>query len=140
MEDTEVELHDSRDLRRSSSQRSIVSTRSNATVVSHGILRLLISDVCELIRTHRSLHDAEVVSTECYYRRRRSIYHRFLVLELRRTGKKDLWLRIDRPGEKEYPTLQFLAKLRTPGNDLVRPHSVVARWTDHFIPRFDHIG
>ena len=95
------------------------TTRSAATVISHGVLRLLISDICDLIRTRRSLHRAEVVSTECYCRRRGAIFHRFLILELRRAGRKDLWLRIDRRRDRYHPKLQFLTTLSTPANDLV---------------------
>lgn len=43
-----------------------------------------------------SLARAEIVSAECYVQRFGLFNHRFLILHLRREGRKDMYLRMDR--------------------------------------------
>jgi hypothetical protein len=60
---------------------------------------MLVSQLCDVVKQHRSLMQAEILSTECYTESSRGVVHRFLILELRREGRKDIWLRLDRrPG------------------------------------------
>lgn len=67
-----------------------------ATVVSHGRLQLELSELCDLIEARDSLARAEIVSAECYVQRSGLWNHRFLILHLRREGRKDMYLRMDR--------------------------------------------
>lgn len=71
------------------------------TVVSHGVLQLDLSELCDLIAARSSLARAEIVSAECYVQRIGLINHRFLILHLRREGRKDIYLRIDRRAARD---------------------------------------
>ncbi|KAF8337105.1 uncharacterized protein EI90DRAFT_110700 [Cantharellus anzutake] len=54
-------------------------------------------DLCEeVIEKHVWLQIARIVSTSCYCFYRNLILHRFLLFQLRRPEKKDIWMRIDR--------------------------------------------
>ncbi|KAF8327761.1 uncharacterized protein EI90DRAFT_3126783 [Cantharellus anzutake] len=71
-------------------QGSVLSTRSAGEI-------FLLKDLCEkVIEKHLSLQSARIVSTSCYSQYRAILLHRFLILELRRPGKRDVWLRIER--------------------------------------------
>ena len=60
---------------------------------------LSINDLCRFIAEFRSLRTALVHSCSCFIGRvGSSAPHRFLILKLRRSGKGDIWLRIDRGG------------------------------------------
>jgi hypothetical protein len=71
------------------------------TVVSHGVLQLDLSELCDLIAVRSSLSRAEIVSAECYVQRIGLFSHRFLVLHLQREGRKDIYLRIDRRAARD---------------------------------------
>ena len=71
------------------------------TVVSHGVLQLDLSELCDLIAARGSLSQAEIVSAECYVQHVGLINHRFLILHLQRGGRKDIYLRIDRRADSD---------------------------------------
>lgn len=53
--------------------------------------------LCDYIHEHKSLAKAIILSASTYSRRASlAVKHRFLVLRLRRTGKRDIWLRLER--------------------------------------------
>lgn len=83
---------------------------------------LSLADVCIHIDAHPSLRAAEIVSTECYALRAGAVTHRFVVLELRRQGRKDVWLRLDRRRGEKVSIFRFLsASGITDANDRVCP-------------------
>lgn len=101
------------------------------TIVSHGLLQLELSELCNLIKARRSLSLAEIVSVECYAQRVGLILHRFLVLHLRREGRKDMYLRMDRRAAKDVSLTELVwASGQTQARDEVRlllSHSVRTR-------------
>lgn len=91
------------------------------TIVSHGLLQLELSELCDLIEARRSLSLAEIISVECYAQRVGLIVHRFLVLHLRREGRKDMYLRMDRRAAKDISLTQLVwASGQTQARDEVR--------------------
>ena len=83
---------------------------SGHTVVpSLGVMDLSLSDVCKYISDNRSLQNAEIISTECYAEKQGGVTHRFLVLELRRANRKDVWLRLDRRRGAGVSLFKFVA-------------------------------
>lgn len=93
-----------------SSVSTAITSNTTATVVpSLGILNLSLSDVCRYIEAHPSLQSAEIVSTECYSERAGPVLHRFVVLELRRPKRKNVWLRLDRRRAKNVSLARFLS-------------------------------
>lgn len=103
-----------------------VSTTSSLSTVStavpkYGVIDLSLADVCNYIDDHRSLQTAEIVSTECYSQPAGAVTHRFIILELRRQGRKDVWLRLDRRRGENVSLFRFLAVSGiTKANDRVR--------------------
>jgi hypothetical protein len=72
------------------SMGSVLSLRSAGTTYS-------LVDLCDqVIEKYIWLQTARIISTSCYYLDRNFIRHRFLILQLQRLGKKDIWMRIDR--------------------------------------------
>lgn len=103
----------------SASQHSLSSIASFLPRrASNGQLSLLI----ELIDKHTALHNATVISTECYAESIvLRISHRFLLVELARPGKRTIWLRLDRRRHRDVSNVQFVrAGGSTPANDTVR--------------------
>ncbi|KAF8332821.1 WD40-repeat-containing domain protein [Cantharellus anzutake] len=78
---------------------SVLSTFSYGSALSYrssGVIYSL-KDLCDhVIEKHIWLQMARIVSTSCYSQYRNLVLHRFLILQLRRPGKQDIWLRIDR--------------------------------------------
>lgn len=100
---------------------SIPSTQITASTVSRpDPLRLSLGEVCSYIDAHVSFQAAEIVSTECYVEWTGTVFHRFLILELRRPPRKNAWLRLDRRRRQNMTLFQFLASGGvTPANDQV---------------------
>ncbi|KAF8338053.1 WD40-repeat-containing domain protein [Cantharellus anzutake] len=72
-----------------------ISTFSNGSGLSTGTF--LLRDLCEkVIEKHLWLQMARIVSASCYSHFRNLIRHRFLILQLCRPGRRNIWLRIDR--------------------------------------------
>lgn len=100
------------------------STRSVWSISESDFLgaKLKLDELVELIRSHISLQRAEILSTEGYKEWSNGILHRFLVLELRRTSKASIWLRIDRRMQPNASKINFvLAMGESPAYDTVRP-------------------
>lgn len=103
-----------------------ISTVTSVNTVSTdvpivGVLDLSLAEVCHYIDTYGSLQTAEIVSTECYSARAGAVTHRFVVLELRRPRRKNVWLRLDRRRERGVSLFKFLAAAGvTEANDRVR--------------------
>lgn len=52
---------------------------------------------CDLIDQCASLERAKILAVECYKERSKlGVLHRTLIFHLRRSGRSDVWLRIDR--------------------------------------------
>lgn len=80
--------------------------------------------MCDLVTKHKSLQRARIVSAECYAEKLGVVMHRFVILELKREGRKDIYLRLDRRRERNISTLNFLAASGTSlSNDTVRNQS-----------------
>lgn len=94
---------------------------ASSVVPKYGIIDFSLADVCRYIDDHKSLQTAEVISTECYSEKKGAATQRFLILELRRPGRKDIWLRLDRRKGENAPLFRFLALSGvTKTNDRVR--------------------
>lgn len=87
-------------------------------------LNFTLGQLCDFISVHPSLQTAGIVSCSCYAQRSSflSVKHRFLILQLRRTGRSNgVWLRLDRRRSAEVGMAHFsLASGVTPSNDTVR--------------------
>ena len=93
---------------------STTTTSSTLTAVpSYGTIDFSLADVCSYIDAHRSLQTAEIISCECYSERAGIVMHRFLLMQLWRRGKKDIWLRLDRRMAKNTSLRRFLAAAGT---------------------------
>lgn len=77
-------------------QSSLFRSSSVESLISYGCLELTLSELCDTIKTRRLLASAEIISVECYYQFLGLIKHRFLLLHLRRKGKRDVYMRLDR--------------------------------------------
>lgn len=102
---------------------SAAFTEASATTVI-GVTehrKLSLDDLCVIIDLHSSMQRTEIVSAEGYKQWTGTVAHRFLVFELRRSGRKPIWLRVRRKGN--IPFVRFLANgAKTPANDTVSLH------------------
>ena len=83
-----------------------------------------LSLLCDYIRDHKSLSNASILEASTYTQRTSFIVkHRFLLLLLRRQGKKDVWLRLDRLRSDEKDLMGFVAAGgQVNANDIVSTH------------------
>ena len=65
-------------------------------IVSSKPITLRLSDFCNLVARHQSLQTADILTTETHAEQIGAITHRFLLLELRRSSGRPIWLRLDR--------------------------------------------
>ncbi|KAF8306153.1 hypothetical protein DL93DRAFT_2232698 [Clavulina sp. PMI_390] len=73
------------------------SIASTATFFSRiGVIELSLADVCHFIDDGAALRDARIVSVNGYREPAGPVAHRFIVLHLHRSQRKDIWLRLDR--------------------------------------------
>ncbi|KAF8309238.1 hypothetical protein DL93DRAFT_2231111 [Clavulina sp. PMI_390] len=92
------------------SSMSSSSTSTKGTVMpQYGVMKLSLEDLCEYIRLHRTLQVASIVKSECYFEVAGPVLHRFLILELRREGRKVIWLRLDRRRGEKISLIKFLS-------------------------------
>lgn len=85
-----------------------------------GKIDLTLSEFCDYIEDHSSLQRAKIVATECYSENAGAVTHRFLVLELRRENRKDVYLRLDRRRAEGTSLFKFItASGSTKANDRV---------------------
>jgi hypothetical protein len=116
------------------SRLRVFSAASENSVDQYGAVVLSLPQLCDVIDRHRSLQRAEIVSTEGYVERLGAITHRFLVLLLRRQGRKPVYLRLDRRLGRNTSTFHLLrSNGSTPANDVV---GVFAELT---LPRRPHV-
>lgn len=92
---------------------------STVTVVTRGILELTLPELCDLITEHISLQRAEIISTEVYTEPTKVWGHRFTILELLRTHRKTLYLRLDRRRVRKAVALGFLGRRTILSDDTV---------------------
>jgi hypothetical protein len=93
---------------------------------SFDVLLLPLSQLCELVDSHHSLQRAETISSEAYTERVGAVIHRFLIMEIRREGKKPIWLRLERTRSRSVGVVEFLrAGASTPANDVVCGDAVI---------------
>ena len=91
-----------------------------STVPSLGKIHFSLDELCTYIDAHPSLQRAEIVATECYRDASSGVTHRFLVLELHRRDRKNVFLRLDRQRDQRISILRFISGSgRTRANDLV---------------------
>ncbi|KAF8308166.1 hypothetical protein DL93DRAFT_2087323 [Clavulina sp. PMI_390] len=93
------------------------NTSVNTIVPRYGVLDLTLMEVCELVNDHRTLQAATIVSSECYTIPAGLVLHRFVVLKLHRSGRKDIWLRLDRRREDASQVRFMVARGTTKAND-----------------------
>lgn len=106
---------------------SFKTTYSAATVIPSGAggYGVPLEHLCRLITSYPSLQHAEIFASECYTKQivsflGFSIVHRYLVLELRREGKKTLWVRLDRTPDRAIGVLSMMRfRGNTKANDVV---------------------
>lgn len=100
---------------------SITSVDSLGSVVEGGTLSMHLHILCNYIKDHKSLSNATILSTSTYSQRTSLLVkHRFLLLHLRRKGKSDVWLRLDRLRSRDLAMLGFvLAGGEVEANDIV---------------------
>lgn len=73
----------------------------------------------DVIKRHPSLQDARIVQADSY-RRAKLPRHRFIILQLEREGRDQIWLRIDRRRDKTRGFANFALNAGTsPANDRV---------------------
>lgn len=103
------------------SLRSTLSTELSLRSFQNvpGVLDISLLDLCDKIRHYHSLHRSTILSASTYVERRSLLApHRFVVLCLHRTGKRDVWMRLDRkPTSRTDLAAGFGI---TPANDRVR--------------------
>lgn len=101
--------------KQSSDHDSIMST-----VPSVGKIHFSLDELCTYIDAHPSLQRAEIVATECYRDSASGVTHRFLILELHRAGRKNVFLRLDRQRDQRTSFMRFISRSgQTRANDLV---------------------
>ena len=101
---------------------SRVLRRTKQSFTLTGNLRnFTIAQLCEFISKNPSLHSAHIASCSSYIQRFALVIpHRFLIFQLEREGRKDVWLRLDRRTAKEAGTPGLVRGLgETPANDTV---------------------
>ncbi|KAF8320416.1 hypothetical protein DL93DRAFT_2164033 [Clavulina sp. PMI_390] len=94
---------------------------SASTFFSHfGLIEFTLADVCGFIDESRALQGAQVISFEGYSEPAGVVTHRFVVLHLRRDGRKDIWMRLDRRrGQGVSPSRFLFGSGTTQANDRV---------------------
>lgn len=108
---------------RAMSTTSFASGFSNDTFLSHDPNQsdptISLHTVLDVIKRHRSLQEARIIRVDSY---QNSVipYHRFIILQLEREGREQIWLRIDRRRDKTWSLLNFALNAgKSPANDRV---------------------
>lgn len=100
---------------------TIMSVDSLASVAEGGTLSMHLQILCNYIKDHNSLSNGTILSASTYTQRTSLVVkHRFLLLHLRRKGKRDIWLRLDRLRSRDLAVLGFVfAGGQVEANDIV---------------------
>jgi hypothetical protein len=85
-----------------------------------GVMEISLYDLCDKIRQYHSLRQATILSASTYIQRRPIAPHRFVILCLRRTGKENVWIRLDRKPTNRIGLLAGFGVTRA--NDRVRSY------------------
>lgn len=102
---------DSRPLVRTLSRISLTSTLSTDTFLEHGPDPTMpLRDLLNVIERHRSLQHARIVCAQSYQHFNGRVTHRFIILELEREGRQQIWLRIDRGRVESEGLLRFVRR------------------------------
>lgn len=111
-----------------SKRASTFSTRSKGSMSTDltflptaGGYGVPLEHLCRLIDAYPTLREGKIISSECYTSPMPGgLVHRFLMLELRREGRKTIWARLDRTRLKTVGAFQFFVSGgRTDSNDIV---------------------
>lgn len=107
-------------LSRTATNRTQVTAYSVTLRCSEG-LRFTFTGFCDKVRSSCSLGRAKIESIECYRQPSGPVMHRFLLLHLKRPGRSDIWLRIDRQLAPNLTLPKFFARyFQSASNDSVR--------------------
>lgn len=102
--------------------RRIATRDSSDSIDLDGQTRsFTLGQLCDFILKHPSLDSARI-NMCCSYLQRSALFipHRFLILRLQRTGRRDVWLRLDRRRSAEVGLAAFSSELGvTRANDTV---------------------
>lgn len=102
---------DSRPLARTLSRISLASALSTDTFLERGSDPTMpLRDLLDVIERHRSLQHARIVCAQSYQRFNGRVTHRFIILELEREGRQQIWLRIDRGRVESEGLLRFVRR------------------------------
>lgn len=83
----------------------------------------------DVIKRHRSLQDARIVQIDSY-RNSGSAQHRFIILQLEREGRQQIWLRVDQQRDKRQSLLIFAIRAgKSSANDRVSRHIDSCAWS-----------
>lgn len=106
-----------------------MSMDSLATIAGGSTLVMHLEVLCSYIRDHKSLSSATIQSASTYRQRSSLVVrHRFLVLHLRREGKRDVWLRLDRLRSEEKDLMGFVAAgAQVNSNDIVSQSTLASK-------------
>lgn len=122
-----------------SSHNTQLSRNTNQSVVDdYGVLSFNLAQWCAKVKASRSLSEAKIVNIFCRYSVSGAITHRYLICQLRRRGKNDIWLRLDRRGDNSgRGILRFIsAGSQCPANDTVCPYgNIIVRSLTLFLHR-----
>lgn len=91
-------------------------------ITNNGGKILPLMEFCGLVAKCASLERAKILSVECYKERqsRFGVLHRTLIFHLQRSGRSDVWLRVDRFRSEDVPLPVFaLRGGKTDANDVV---------------------
>lgn len=103
--------------------QTVLSPRDSLTphLNTNGVTMPL-ATLCDLIAQCASLERAQILSVECYKEwSKYGVLHRFLVFHLRRPGRSDVWLRLDRKAITGVSIQKLIrSRGRTEANDVVR--------------------
>lgn len=108
---------------RAMSTTSLTSGFSSDTFLNHDPNQpdptISLRTVLDVIKRHRSLQEARIIRVDSY-QNSAIPYHRFIILQLEREGREQIWLRIDRRRDKTWSLLNFALNAGTsPANDRV---------------------
>lgn len=90
----------------------------NTLIDTDMVMNLSLERLCTFIDNHQSLQRASIVQSRTFVEKKRFAPHRFIILELHRYGRKNVWIRLER--KPTSPGALVSGKGRTPSNDVVR--------------------
>lgn len=111
------------------SSNSLGAIYRHGPIPERGVLTLSLSDFCTLVDVNSTLQTAQILSTCCHTQHSAFVIHRFLTVQLRASGGRSAWLRLDRrPKGGLLGVSRGIGK--TPANDTVNRDT-----TTYLVPR-----